>query len=335
MALQIGMFCLPICFALLCDVGWTTANKGTSHDSRRLLRAQTSLVHRPEGQKMESASFSRLSLKKLLKRKRRKLKRLSHEINTLKQHLNDHSKRAFNNDSSSAENSVGRLCKKRRKAVDSVWKKKIEGELVLIHGKLSRINSALKKSYKIASQNGSSKTTPLHKMARLLNSLNRQRLRGNSQSKAGRFDIRHGLRPSDLLVSSTAAPFAKKPLIFDLSMKKYGNRGSVCKNHRQCKPGLCCHDDVPTGDFPSTNGSVCVQHGLKEGQSCLDSCQCELGLNCFRGRSTAHVNSENDRSAPSQCKIASMDDVLLGEYVTDRDSVFHGAHRTAAEHVQV
>ncbi|CDW53877.1 hypothetical protein TTRE_0000214501 [Trichuris trichiura] len=290
MALLPGMLCLPICFALLCNIRWTVANKRTLHDSHRLVRAHAGLARRFESQKVENARFSRLSLKKLLKRKRRKLKRLSHEINTLKQHLNDHTKRVLSNDSS-VENGFDMLCKKRRKAVDTIWKKKIEEELVIIHSKLSRINNALKKSYKIAPQNASSKTTVSYRMARLLNSLKKQRLRGNTQPRSGPFVPRKGPKPSDLLLS-TGSPFAKKPLIFDLSVKKYGSRGSVCKNHRQCKPGLCCHDGVPLDDFPSSNGSVCVQHSLKEGQSCLDSCQCELGLNCFRGRSTVHMDPD-------------------------------------------
>ncbi|XP_003374264.1 conserved hypothetical protein [Trichinella spiralis] len=46
---------------------------------------------------------------------------------------------------------------------------------------------------------------------------------------------------------------------------------------------LCCHYNVTVGNTPAITG-LCVQHALKEGQKCFDSCQCELGLNCFRNR---------------------------------------------------
>uniref|UniRef100_A0A183BMR0 TAZ-type domain-containing protein n=1 Tax=Globodera pallida TaxID=36090 RepID=A0A183BMR0_GLOPA len=108
-----------------------------------------------------------------------------------------------------------------------------------------------------------------------------------------------------------------------VQIHRRGERGSVCQNHGECKPGHCCLRDVPMSTVPLAVGQGtghCVRYAYDEGAICEHSCACAAQLLCFRKQQKTHANSSLPLVAV--CKKASSTDLLNGIYENALDAVF-------------
>ncbi|KRX14914.1 hypothetical protein T07_13543 [Trichinella nelsoni] len=286
------MRCWPVIFLLLSLFSWWCCCVTPDNSTKRS----------PARHNREWTLSTRSNLKKLLRRKRRQLKRLAQEIDILRRRLNAKDSKDVNNGTAAADRWFKkRFCKKTKPTVeDRIWKKKVDSELLSIRGKLSKISNVLWHRTRSTDSKPTKKEAP---------------------------------RPSP------APPDPRPTRLMTFQISRFGNMGSTCSGHRHCKPGLCCHYNVTVGNTPAITG-LCVQHALKEGQKCFDSCQCELGLNCFRNRLDKNplsiLDQKSEVSMPAvlinkvnpkltgQCKVATTDDVLRGEYINGKEPVFYG-----------
>ncbi|KRY13265.1 hypothetical protein T12_4563, partial [Trichinella patagoniensis] len=289
---KFSMRCWPVIFLLLSLFSWWCCCVTPDNSTKRS----------PARHNRQWTLSTRSNLKKLLRRKRRQLKRLAQEIDILRRRLNAKDDSKDVNGTAAADRWFKkRFCKKTRPTVeDRIWKKKVDSELLSIRGKLSKISNVLWHRTRSTDSKPTKKEAP---------------------------------RPSP------APPDPRPTRLMTFQISRFGNMGSTCSGHRHCKPGLCCHYNVTVGNTPAITG-LCVQHALKEGQKCFDSCQCELGLNCFRNRLDKNplsiLDQKSEVSMPAvlinkvnpkltgQCKVATTDDVLRGEYINGKEPVFYG-----------